>query len=306
MLSHSRLRTTTNCILIPALKSNGGLQVFLDPSKKAAPLIVPTRSSSGFPVIHEGMARQTPFVPRVGDNDTLWEVEIIAENARKYHVLWAGADPDTGKPWEPSWVDKSDCTDQAVARWEAKKKGKVTQSRIESGKNSLVSPSLSVISAEGTNERATVPVEKHKRQREDVQDEGPHDISKKSKKHVLSHPANVTASSSSTARTTHTSPSVKIGPPHGAKRKKEIQTAAEVSCVSAQRSSQGRSSTRLLAAQPSSPLDSIHVRQGGTSDRKAGRSPGASPTSTATNVVIVPALASVAVQTIQVDPFSLS
>ncbi|KAH0825748.1 hypothetical protein J3R83DRAFT_9006, partial [Lanmaoa asiatica] len=73
------------------------------------------------------MARETPFVPHVDDNDPLWEVEIIAENARKYHVVWAGTDPDTGKPWEPSWVDKSDCTDQAVAQWEAKKKEKKMQ-----------------------------------------------------------------------------------------------------------------------------------------------------------------------------------
>ncbi|KAI9455970.1 hypothetical protein HD554DRAFT_2030685 [Boletus coccyginus] len=56
----------------------------------------------------------------------LWEVkEIIAESGSEYKVDWAGADPGTGKPWEPSWVSKSDCTDLAVAQWEAKKIGKV-------------------------------------------------------------------------------------------------------------------------------------------------------------------------------------
>lgn len=37
--------------------------------------------------------------------DTWWIIdEIIAEKATRYKVIWAGYDPQTGEPWEPSWV----------------------------------------------------------------------------------------------------------------------------------------------------------------------------------------------------------
>ena len=59
---------------------------------------------------------QVKFSPRDEDEDELWEVvEILA--ARKMNskegfiVRWAGLNPDTGKPWEDSWVPREDCTD---------------------------------------------------------------------------------------------------------------------------------------------------------------------------------------------------
>jgi hypothetical protein len=31
-------------------------------------------------------------------------IEILAKKGNKYKVSWAGINPDTGKQWEPSWV----------------------------------------------------------------------------------------------------------------------------------------------------------------------------------------------------------
>lgn len=37
--------------------------------------------------------------------ETWWIIdEIIAEKATRYKVTWAGYNPQTGEPWEPSWV----------------------------------------------------------------------------------------------------------------------------------------------------------------------------------------------------------
>lgn len=82
----------------------------------------------------DNIPRETPFIPRPDDDVTLWEVkEITAENASKYKVAWSGVDPDNGKPWAPSWVSKADCTDHAVAQWEAKKKGRMKLKNAGSG-----------------------------------------------------------------------------------------------------------------------------------------------------------------------------
>lgn len=40
----------------------------------------------------------------------------------KYKVDWEGLDPATGKPWPPSWVLKTDCTEALVEEWEAQKR----------------------------------------------------------------------------------------------------------------------------------------------------------------------------------------
>lgn len=70
----------------------------------------------------------TQFIPQEDDDDTLWEViEILAERGNRYKVKWAGDDPQTGKPWAPSWVAKHDCTDKLIHEWklkQAKKKKK--------------------------------------------------------------------------------------------------------------------------------------------------------------------------------------
>jgi hypothetical protein len=74
----------------------------------------------------------TQFVPR--EDDVLWQViEIIAEKGDKYKVSWAGNDPDTSKPWPPSWVFKRDCTDDLVRDWKRKKalkKGNTKNSKL--------------------------------------------------------------------------------------------------------------------------------------------------------------------------------
>jgi len=78
--------------------------------------------------------RKIPFIPRLDDEEMLWEVkEITAESGSQYKVEWAGTDPDTRKPWQPSWVSKSDCTDLAVAQWEAKKRGREKMKNTGSG-----------------------------------------------------------------------------------------------------------------------------------------------------------------------------
>ena len=81
----------------------------------------------------EDLIRETQFVPQEDDEDTLWEVvKIIAEKGRKYQVRWAGIDRKTGKPWEPSWVMKHDCTDDLVRTW--KKKQSEKSRKKETGK----------------------------------------------------------------------------------------------------------------------------------------------------------------------------
>ena len=39
----------------------------------------------------------------------------------QYKVVWAGIDPSTGKPWNPSWVEKDNCTSALVRSWKRKK-----------------------------------------------------------------------------------------------------------------------------------------------------------------------------------------
>ena len=64
----------------------------------------------------------TQFEPGIDDNETLWSVlEIIKEDKKRYLVKWEGIDPDTGKPWDPSWVPKRDCTDDLIYEWKVTK-----------------------------------------------------------------------------------------------------------------------------------------------------------------------------------------
>ncbi|KAL4241695.1 hypothetical protein ABKN59_000760 [Abortiporus biennis] len=57
------------------------------------------------------------------EDDTYYEaIEILAENGKgMYLVKWAGTDPKTGRPWEPSWSAKRDCTSQLLSTWKEKK-----------------------------------------------------------------------------------------------------------------------------------------------------------------------------------------
>ncbi|KZT38310.1 hypothetical protein SISSUDRAFT_969784, partial [Sistotremastrum suecicum HHB10207 ss-3] len=48
----------------------------------------------------------------------LWNVEkILNEKGKMYLVAWEGIDPATGKRWEPSWVEKSACTNELIREW---------------------------------------------------------------------------------------------------------------------------------------------------------------------------------------------
>ncbi|OSD03281.1 hypothetical protein PYCCODRAFT_1467141 [Trametes coccinea BRFM310] len=68
---------------------------------------------------------QTQFIPKENDDEELWDViEILEEKGRKYKVRWAGIDPKTKKPWDPTWVYKYDCTDKLIREWKKKKKAK--------------------------------------------------------------------------------------------------------------------------------------------------------------------------------------
>ena len=64
------------------------------------------------------------FEPHESDNSqTLWDViSILRESKTKYQVEWAGIDPETGKPWKPTWVPKEDATDVLIQDWKAKKR----------------------------------------------------------------------------------------------------------------------------------------------------------------------------------------
>jgi hypothetical protein len=84
-------------------------------------------------MLEDNITHETPFIPHPNDNLALREVkEITTDTPNKYKVTWDGIDPDTRKPWEPSWVSKSDCTDHVVAQWEAKKV-KVKSKNVGSG-----------------------------------------------------------------------------------------------------------------------------------------------------------------------------
>lgn len=67
----------------------------------------------------------TQYEPMDGDDDNLWNVEaILQEKGNKYLVAWEGNDPSTGKRWDPSWVDKSACTNELIREWKATKNSK--------------------------------------------------------------------------------------------------------------------------------------------------------------------------------------
>ncbi|WRT66191.1 uncharacterized protein IL334_003144 [Kwoniella shivajii] len=69
---------------------------------------------------------ETQFIAQSDDSDNLWEVlEILGERGPPktgdYLVKWKGIDTSTGKPWEPSWTQKSACTQGLINDWKAKK-----------------------------------------------------------------------------------------------------------------------------------------------------------------------------------------
>ena len=68
----------------------------------------------------------------VGDGpyDGLWPViEILAEKNNQYRVRWEGTNPDTLKPWAPSWIPKKDASAALVDDWKERKARKAQRKR---------------------------------------------------------------------------------------------------------------------------------------------------------------------------------
>jgi hypothetical protein len=67
------------------------------------------------------MAEQSQAESDTEAGDFYNVVAILQEKKSMYLVQWEGTDPATGKDWDPSWVKKSDCTDDLIREWKAKK-----------------------------------------------------------------------------------------------------------------------------------------------------------------------------------------
>jgi hypothetical protein len=80
----------------------------------------------------------THFEPHTSDDSqSLWPVNrILRESRSKYEVEWAGIDPETGKPWKPSWIPKEDCSDACIQDWKAEKRRlrEIKKRRVEKRK----------------------------------------------------------------------------------------------------------------------------------------------------------------------------
>ena len=95
-------------------------------------------SSSRAPSPEDIPKYNTQFEPGSDDDETLWSVlQIVKESRDRYLVKWAGVDPDTGKPWDMSWVPKHDCTDDLIHEWKVSKSKKVQDRKKEKKKRKL-------------------------------------------------------------------------------------------------------------------------------------------------------------------------
>lgn len=74
---------------------------------------------------------ETQFEPHESDNSEIfWDVKcILNEKPGFYFVDWDGIDPATGEPWPPSWVTKTDCTDDLIQEWKAAKRKKKEEAK---------------------------------------------------------------------------------------------------------------------------------------------------------------------------------
>jgi len=89
---------------------------------------------------------ETQFEPHESDNsETFWDVKrILNEKPGFYFVDWDGIDPATGEPWPPSWVAKTDCTDDLIREWKAAKRKKKEEAKAaKSAKSSTYTLHLS-------------------------------------------------------------------------------------------------------------------------------------------------------------------
>ena len=74
---------------------------------------------------------ETQFEPHESDNSEIfWDVKcILNEKPGFYFVDWDGTNPATGERWPPSWVTKTDCTDDLIREWKAAKRKKKEEAK---------------------------------------------------------------------------------------------------------------------------------------------------------------------------------
>lgn len=78
----------------------------------------------------DGETQQATQFEGGSDDSQLWEAKnILDERTRtvrgrsvgEYLVDWMGTDTETGKPWDPTWQKKTDCTNDLIQEWKKKK-----------------------------------------------------------------------------------------------------------------------------------------------------------------------------------------
>ncbi|KZT09582.1 uncharacterized protein LAESUDRAFT_511729 [Laetiporus sulphureus 93-53] len=107
---------------------------------------------------------ETQFIPQENDDEQLYDaIEILAERGNQYKVRWDGVDPQTGKPWAPSWVGKHDCTDNLIYEWKVKqaRKKKRAEKRKSKARSSVSSSRTTrqsdALARASTSRRQTLP-----------------------------------------------------------------------------------------------------------------------------------------------------
>ncbi|OAV99429.1 hypothetical protein PTTG_25376 [Puccinia triticina 1-1 BBBD Race 1] len=78
-------------------------------------------------------------------------IEILKERGGRYYIRWAGIDPETEKPWKPTWEPKALANELLVDDWKGKKK---KRKRRSSGRNSYRSESISYWSSNQSTSKA--------------------------------------------------------------------------------------------------------------------------------------------------------
>ncbi|KNE94879.1 hypothetical protein, variant 1 [Puccinia striiformis f. sp. tritici PST-78] len=76
-------------------------------------------------------------------------IEILKEKGGMYHIRWAGIDPETNKPWKPTWEPKAMANDLLKADWLEKKR---KRKRRSSQRNSYRSESISYRSSTSSHQ----------------------------------------------------------------------------------------------------------------------------------------------------------
>jgi hypothetical protein len=71
------------------------------------------------------------------DPNQEWSADrILKEKEGYYYISWAGIDPDTSKPWRPTWEPKNLANEALVMEWREKKKSSKKKSSRRNRKQS--------------------------------------------------------------------------------------------------------------------------------------------------------------------------